>query len=251
MTRLYGVGLLLIVGLMLVYAFQGYYPDFIFIFSNATPPFISGAALVVSLVTLGKYWRKSSEAFSLIWLGFTAGLFLWFLGENTWAIYTLILEVDVPYPSLADFFWIIGYIPFFIALLMYIKIFSHALSWKNTLIIIVATLIVTVFVYISILSPITSLEKDAITLAMDFAYPTLDILLFFMATLGLMIFWKGKLGKSWLLICSATLMDVIADIIFSCATAQGTYYCGHVSDLLFSIAYVLYLMAFYAHYKEF
>lgn len=251
MSRLYVTGLLLIVGLILVYAFQGYYLEFIFIFSNAAPPFISGAALAVSVVALVKYWRKSSEPFSLIWFGFACGLFLWFVGETTWTAYTLILGIDVPYPSLADFFWIIGYIPFFIALLMYVKIFSHALSWKNMLIIIAATFILTVFVYATLLNPIMHLEEDAITLVMDFAYPTLDILLFFMATLGLMIFWKGKLGKSWLLICSATLVDVIADIIFSYATAQGTYYCGHVSDMLFSIAYVLYLMAFYAHHKEF
>ncbi|MEM0313927.1 MAG: hypothetical protein QXQ41_05205, partial [Candidatus Bathyarchaeia archaeon] len=210
MPKLYIIGLLLIVGLILVYAFQGYYPEFIFIFSNATLPFISGAALAVSLVTLGKYWRKGSEPFSLVWFGFACGLFLWFLGETTWAVYTLILGIDVPYPSLADFFWIMGYIPFFIALLMYVRIFSHALSWRNMLIIMVATLIVTVFVYIAMLNPIVHLEKDVITSAVDFAYPTLDILLFFIATLGLMIFWKGKLGRSWLLICSATLVDVIA-----------------------------------------
>lgn len=88
-------------------------------------------------------------------------------------------------------------------------------------------------------------------MAMDFAYPLLDISLFSVAFLGLLIFWKGKLGKSWLLVNVAILLDVCADMLFSYATAQGTYYSGHIADLLFDLAYLFFLLAFYVHAKEF
>jgi len=53
---------------------------------------------------------------------------MWFLGEAIWAGYTLILNVEIPYPSVADVFWLGGYVPFFVALYLYVKTFGSALS---------------------------------------------------------------------------------------------------------------------------
>jgi len=46
-------------------------------------------------------------------------------------------------------------------------------------------------------------------------------------------------------------MDVYADILFSYTTAQGIYYCGHMLNVLFDLAYLFFLMAFYVHTEEF
>lgn len=100
------------------------------IFSNALAPVIAGAAVVASGFSLQKYWNKSKDRFSMIWLCFTIGLFLWFIGESVWMGYTLVWNVGVPYPSIADVFWLCGYLPFFAALYLYVKVFSLALSRK-------------------------------------------------------------------------------------------------------------------------
>jgi len=248
---IYKVGLLTAMGLVLLYAFQGYYPDFMYFFSNAFPPVIAGAAVTVSGLSLGRYWRKAKGRFPVIWLYFTAGLLLWFLGEAIWAGYTLILSVELPYPSAADVFWIAGYIPFFIALFLYVKLFGSVLSKKTLAFSMAATVILTVLVVAALLIPVLNVEEDLVTLVMDFAYPLLDLLLFSIAHLGLLIFWRGKLGKSWLLINTAIVMDTCADILFSYTTAQGTYYCGHMLELLYHFGYLFFLMAFYVHMKEF
>ncbi|MGB9684033.1 MAG: hypothetical protein ACPL1Z_03770 [Candidatus Bathyarchaeales archaeon] len=251
MLKIYKISLSIMVGLILLYAFQGYYPDFITYFSNAFPPIIAGATVIVSGVSLERYWRKAKGRFPIVWLYFTCGLFLWFIGEAVWAGYTLILGVELPYPSAADIFWIAGYIPFFIALYLYVKLFGRVLTRKNVATVMAVTVTLTVVVAATLLAPILGAEEDLVAIAMDFAYPILDLSLLSVALLGLIIFWKGKLGKSWLLINAAIVMDVCADILFSYTTAQGTYYSGHMLDLLFDFSYLFFLMAFYIHTKEF
>jgi hypothetical protein len=98
-----------------------------YIFSNLFPLIISGIAFLFSILAFKRYWTKSEEYFSIIWLCFSIGLGLWFLGETTWAIFTLILGVEIPFPSIADIFWLIGYIPNF-----YIIIFICEEFFKST-----------------------------------------------------------------------------------------------------------------------
>ncbi|MEM3153325.1 MAG: hypothetical protein QW629_01260 [Candidatus Bathyarchaeia archaeon] len=251
MLGIYKAGLLITVGLTLIYALQGFYPDFIGVFSNAFPPIIAGAAVVVSGLSLEKYWRKARGQFSVIWFYFTCGLFLWFVGEAVWAGYTLILGVELPYPSIADVFWTGGYIPFFIALYLYVKLFGGILTKRMVALSMVVTVALTILVTLVLLTPVLTAEEDLTAAVMDFAYPILDLSLFCVALLGLIIFWKGRLGKSWLLINVAILMNACADILFSWTTAHEIYYSGHMLDLLFDLAYLFFLMAFYVHAKEF
>ena len=198
-----------------------------------------------------RYWRRAKGPFSAVWLYFTLGLFLWFVGEAVWAGYTLILGVELPYPSIADVFWIGGYIPLFIGLYSYVKLFGHALTKKTVAISMIMTVALTVLVSVVLFIPVLGAEEDLTAVVMDVAYPILDLTLFSTALLGLIIFWRGKLGKSWLLINAAIAMNVCADILFSYTTAQDIYYCGHMLDVLFDLAYLFFLMAFYVHTKEF
>jgi hypothetical protein len=243
--------LILSVSLILIYAFQGYYPDFIYFFSNAFTPIFAGAAVIVSGFSLKKYWSGVKDQFSVIWLYFTCGLLIWFMGEVSWAVYTLVLGVELPYPSFADVFWLFGYIPFFIALYWYVKMFSNVLNKKLLALSMISTVALAIVVAVTLFSYVSGAEEDLVAIAVNFAYPLLDLLLFSVAQIGLIIFWKGKLGKSWLLINAGIAVDTLADILFSYTTAQEIYYSGHMLDVLFIIAYLLDLIAFYVHAKEF
>jgi hypothetical protein len=250
MLTIYKFALALMVGLALTYAFQSYYPEFMSFFSNVFPPLIAGAAVIVSGISLQKYWRKSEERFSIIWLLFTVGLFFWFVGESVWMGYTLILDVKVPYPSVVDAFWIVGYVPFFFALYFYVKIFGSALSKKMLAIAIGVAIILALTTSFTLISPVVGSEEDMLTLAVDFAYPLLNVALLSISFLGLLIFMNGKLGKSWLLINLGIFMDVCGDILFSYTTLQETYYNGHLLELFYHFGYIFFLLAFYVHTKE-
>ncbi|MDH7477813.1 MAG: hypothetical protein QHH17_05475 [Candidatus Bathyarchaeota archaeon] len=251
MLTVYKIALALMVGLALIYAFQSYYPEFMAFFSNAFPPVIAGVAVVVSGISLQKYWRKIEERFSRIWLLFIIGLFFWFVGESVWMGYTLIWNVEVPYPSIADAFWIAGYIPFFFALYFYVKTFSSVLSKKILAAIMGLAIILALAISFTLITPVVSSEEDMLTLAVDFAYPLFDVALLSVSFLGLLIFINGKLGKSWLLINLGIFMDVCGDILFSYTTLQETYYGGHFLELFYHFGYIFFLLAFYIHAKEF
>ena len=248
MLALYKITLATAVALTLVYAFQGFYPEFISPFSNAVFPFIASAAAFSSAFALRKYGPKPNK-FLTIWICFTVGMTLWFLGELSWAVYTFFLNVEIPYPSIADIFWLGGYIPLLIALFAYSKLFASVLSMRKKAFIAVLIIGLGVLVSVALIIPIMN-EENLATLTIDLAYPLLDIALLSSALVGLAIFQKGSLGKSWLWIILGILLNVAGDMIFSYTTAQGSYYNGHLSELLFIYGYLLFMIAFYVHTKE-
>jgi len=252
MRTAYATSLVLSVSLVLIYFFQGKYPDFMYFFSNAYFPLIAAVAVIVSGFALRKYWGNPGEKFPKIWTGFTLGMIFWFLGELGWAIYTLLLNVEIPYPSIADAAWLIGYVPLFIALYLYIQTFQFAVSKTMFAIATVAVCIASFAFLLLLVPPIfaNTSEKDIVTLTVDIAYPALDIVLFSLSILGVLIFAKGKVAQAWLLINGAILMNVIGDLLFSYTTLQGTYYNGHWSELFFAWGYILFALAFHAHNKE-
>lgn len=248
----YVASLVLSVGLALIYVFQNSYPDFMYFFSNAFYPFVAGVAVIVSVSALRKYWGNPGDKHSKIWIGFTLGMIFWFLGEMGWAIYTLFLNVEIPYPSIADAAWLIGYVPLFIALYLYVRTFQFAISKTMFLLATVAVCITSFALLFSLVSPIlaNASEHDMVTLIVDMAYPALDVVLFSLSILGLLIFAGGKIARAWLLINGAILMNVVGDVLFSYATLQGTYYNGHWAELFFAWGYILFALAFAAHKRE-
>lgn len=248
----YGISIILSVVLVVIYLFQEKYTDFMYVFSNAFYPFIAGAAVIVSAFALRKYWKNLGDKFSRIWLGFTLGMIFWFLGELGWAIYALLLNIELPYPSIADVAWLVGYFPLLIALYYYMRTFRSVVSMKMFAVAAVVIGIVSLGIFAFLVSPIleTAAEEAIISLAIDIAYPALDIALLYFSLLDLLIFVKGRMASAWLLISSAILMNVIGDIFFSYAMLKGTYYNGHFSELFFAWGYILFALAFYSHTKE-
>jgi hypothetical protein len=232
-----------------VYVFQGFYPEFISPLSNALFPVVASAAVFSSVFALRKYGPKLNK-FLMVWMCFTVGMTLWFLGELSWAIYTFLLNVEIPYPSIADIFWLGGYIPLLIALFVYSRLFVSVLSNRKKALIAAIIIILGVLVSAALIIPIMGVEENLAILIIDLAYPLLDIALLSMALVGLAIFQKGGLGKSWLWIILGIMLNVAGDMIFSYTTAQGTYYNGHLSELLFIYGYLFFTIAFYVHTKE-
>jgi len=237
---------------VLIYAFQESYPKFMEDFSVVFPTFIAGAATVASSFALRRYWKDIRNRFSVIWLGLTLGMFLWFLGELSWAIYVFFLGIERPYPSFGDVAWLSGYVPLFIAIYIYVQIFRPAIPrrafWISGLMVCSVGLAIFIFLVV----PFIWTTEDMTTLAVGVAYPALDVVLFSEAILGLLIFIEGKIGKAWLLINAGILMNVIADMLFSYTTAIGTYWIvsAHPLELYFHWGYILFILAFYTHIKE-
>jgi hypothetical protein len=225
-------------------------------FSNVFPPVIAGLAVLSSFFALRRYWDYFGSRLSKIWLGFTLGMLLWFLGECGWTVYTMVLNVKIPYPSIADVFWLSGYVPLFFALLFYVELFQPAISMRLFLVASIIVASVSALVFSSLMIPVlaSASQQNFVTLGISLAYPGLDLFLFLEAILGLLVFTftrlKGRIGAAWHFINAAILINVIADMAFSYTTLDGTYYNGHPLELLYHFGYILFALAFYAHTRE-
>ena len=120
---------------------------------------------------------------------------LWFLGELGWGVYTMFLGVEIPYPSLADIFWLSGYIPLFIALLLYVEFFQPAITVKSFLVAGAIVAGMSAVIFSSLMIPVLAdaAEYDMVTLCVSLAYPALDLFLFLEAILGLSVFTVTKM----------------------------------------------------------
>jgi len=252
----YWLCLISAIAVAIVYIFQSFYPDFMYTFSNVFPPLVAGVSVLASFFALRKYWSNIGSRLSKIWFCFVFGMLFWFLGEFGWAVYTMILNVEIPYPSIADVFWLSGYVPLFVALLLYIQLLKPAISGKMLLGagIIVTGMSATVLSPLMISTFSEASQQDFATASISFAYPSLDLLLLLTAILGLLVFTvtrlEGRIGVAWFFMNIAILLNVFGDMTFSYTTMNNTYYNGHPQELLLIWGYLLFALAFYVHAKE-
>lgn len=254
LRKVYWISLLVGTILALIYTFESCYMGFMGFLSHIFSSSIAGASAATSIFALKKYWEGLDSRLTRVWLYFALGLILLFLGELTRGIYALALNVAIPYPSIADAFWLVSYIPFLSALISYLSLVQPAIS-KRIREVSYATVLVnaTVFSYLFII-PAAFSEGNTLTRIINIAYPSLDLILLAFSIEGLLVFTttrlKGKIDKVWILLNAGILMKVIADSLFSYATAKNTYYNGHPLELFFQFGYLSFLTAFYIHTKE-
>ncbi len=149
------------------------------------------------------------------WLYLTIGIFFWFLGESTWMIYEVVLGLD-PYPSIADAFWLIGYIPLIIGLILAIRETKVSLwSSKTPLLAAVAAAITGIFVVYLLRPILVEPEMVLAEKAIGFAYPLLDLVLIVLTATILVFYQKGLLGKPWMFVLSGFVLFAVGDALFT------------------------------------
>jgi len=219
-------------------------------FSNVLFPATSAMASAASFLTIQKYSRHNPRPpFSAAWISLSSGIILWFLGELTWAIYVLFLSME-PFPSVADGFYLSGYIFLFLALSLILKLFKTSFSPKISGTAMGVTMVLTIAVSSLLLIPIFTSGEGLFTTALAVSYPILDIGVFALAFSTLLIFFEGALSKAWFFLTSGIILNIVADLLFSYTDLQGSYYEGSPFELLWLWGYVAFLLGFYIHWRE-
>ena len=236
-----------VLGVSLVFAMQGYYQSLIGPLSNFFPAAAAAAAFGSAVLCFIRYGHGIHRGFELVWFFFSLGTGLWVVAEVTWALYYFVLRVAVPYPSVADFFYVGGYFPMLAGLALYGRTFSVAMSRRrlaaSLAVICVAASMALYFVVPSELSTSPTLLK-ALT---DLGYPILDLALFSLTVIALAIFITGSIANWWLLFGVGSVLYVIGDEFFLYQVAAGSYYNGSLDDLIFILGYLMFALAFYMH----
>ncbi len=200
-------------------------------------------------------WRSfgQGEVLKTIWGAMALGLFLWGLGEATTAVYDLILQEEIPYPSVADIPWVLGYIPLFIALYLRYRSLRTTPTRTQTLTTLAVFLVLAILAVIFVIGPIVLDTEyygveDRLEQFLDALYPLGDLAIVLGAMLTVLVLFGGDLSWPWLVIGVGFLVVSFADLLYSYGTwtelyltdpAEGTNLLSFFMDVLYLASYVI------------
>jgi len=222
-------------------------PGALYILSNTAGPAFSLVPLLLVLYALTK--QNLSFIKSARWLAF--GFLLWSLGEVTYSFYALVLGVAIPFPSIADFFWLAGYPLVLVGMAVFLLQFRFAITRRSLSIALGVSTAATGLIAVFLVIPVTSISSDLMSNIIGLAYPIMDIALLYAPIVGMLLFRGGKLSQGWYWLALGAILFGFADILFSYLTAIGTYYSGHPLDVLYACGYICYGLSLCSQLKTF
>lgn len=176
------------------------------------------------------------------------GLGLWCAAEITWAYYVQVLQVEVPFPSAADLFYLSGY--FFVGYFL-LRIVRRLVSANKRNVLVISTISVSIvasIVNIFILDlvhesfSVTSMTLEELaTLALSVAYPILDGLLL-IPSMIILYESRGNKGQyfSWIMMSIGMLLLGIGDTGFGYTALKNIEALANEAmwDIIFALSYV-------------
>ena len=196
----------------------------------------SGSITILAFLA-ARHWGFRGK-FGLVHAGLFFGFFLWFLGDATWTIYETILQIRIPYPSLADVFYLAAYIPIAIGIIQFVWTFRTALNRQTAFIALGVGLLFLGLTYAFLIDPLLMSSEAFLTKSFDVAYPVLDSMAVVLAVFMFFVFRGGKMAYAWVWISVGLLLSALADISFSLGTLQGWYYSGNPMELIQFSGYI-------------
>ena len=195
---------------------------------------VPGATVVLSILFALRNGMRGNHGKA--WFLFSLSVTSWFIGEQVWFVYDLVYNEN-PFPSLADFFYLMGYAFFFAFSLYYLKPVKNAITKKIVLTAIAISMALLVpTVYYSL----NNTDYNSLELALAASYPILDVVTLAPAMIGIVLFLGGKVNFMWTLVMLGMLIFVIADTGFLVTNLDGEYYTGHPVDILYLWSYLLF-----------
>ena len=194
-------------------------------------------AVIAALMSFGAAlyaWQrvKISKEEGFVWLLLSLGLLLWLGGESLW-FYLEAVTGEIPFPSVADVSWLLGYPVLFLAFFFEYRRLGVDLDMKKKLAIFLTVVIAGIIMIWILLYPIAvSTEVSTLEKFLDLAYPIGDLALLVPVLLVTAVYLGGRLGRAWLIISLGFVVYSFADLAFSYLSWEEIYWSGHPIDLL-------------------
>ena len=211
-------------------------------------PITASIAVAYGLIIVRR--QGFSGLFGRAYAALALGLALWLIAEGLWAYYTIGLQIEVPFPSLADVFWLAGYVPLGYHLLVMAKFYGR-IKKRNLIMVCVATAIFAAAYINDIVEPSLLLDNDELLpLAISVAYPLLDAVLIIPVVLVLLTPTRGKLTSiPWIFV--SWLLTASADAIFGHTVVSNLAAEITIWNLLYNAAYICMASGLYWYNRYF
>ncbi len=199
------------------------------------------------------FYASKKEGFPFVksarWFAF--GFLFWFLGEAVYSFYALFLGVAIPFPSIADIFWLAGYPLVLVGMAAFLLHFRFAVTGKSLMMAVGVSTVATGLIAVFLIIPVTSISSDLVSNIVGLAYPIMDIALLYAPIVGVLLFRGGRLAHGWYWLAAGAILFSFADILFSYLTANGAYYGGHPLELLYDYGYICFGLGLCSSLKTF
>jgi len=191
--------------------------------------FVSGmfdftAPVYAALATLAIFWSwKTSSPKGIIrriwgWLGL--GLLIRTIAELMWIYYTIQYQKAMPYPTPADYVWIIGYVPMLLALIIRMRSFQVTLTPPQMAGQVVGNIVV-IIIGMLIIYPNMILNMDPSRwqeTSINVLYAAGNLLMIWFSLEIFFIVRRGRFSIVWNFILAANIISAIAGMLFSYAS---------------------------------
>ena len=186
----------------------------------------------------GTLWSyRLNRRIGLAWCLFLLAMINWALGDMIWAYYDLIVG-EVPYPSIADIFYLSIYIFFFVGILRIPRLPDNSSStswlWLDILIVMFSASII--FWNFLIGPIILDNQQPWLAVLVNSAYPIGDLFLIMAITMIIVLPRSPLWLKPLYLMMMGHILSAVADVIYLYQTINETYASAAFFNILFSIA---------------
>ena len=220
----------------------GWYPA-------ASDAFLLAANLLAAASLAAAAWqsREGERRIFLGWALLAGGQALYVLGDTT--LVTLQARLgELPFPSLADVFYLLYYLVFATGLLILpTGPLSREERLKTALDMGVVTLSTALLLLNFLVAPMFADESlSPLQIAISIAYPAFDLLLFFVL-LRMMYRLQSEPPLELLLLQAGVGVGILSDVGYAWLSLAGAYASGSLVDLGFACSYLLVGLAGAAH----
>jgi hypothetical protein len=215
---------------------------------------VSPLAIMTSILA-ATLWRQMKDGAQsrVLWGGLFLGWVCWAVAETLWAGYSL-TGAD-PYPSWADFFFLIGYLPMSVGFISrMVRLPRKTQRGQQLLVWLISLVTISVTTFFILLPILQEYDPELVLESLlGIFYPLADLFLLLLVLNLLFTYGPGDYGLAWRLILVGFVAVVISDLFFSYADWNGLYYpdgeANLIStilvDFLYSAAYVLWTLGIY------
>lgn len=190
--------------------------------------------------SISKQWGFLSSKLGRTVFYVSLGLMFWGLATLIFAYFNIVLQQDVPYPSVADVFYLLLYVFYTLGAYQLMHVVGAKQSLKSIhgkIVLGFVPFIIFVLTYFLFIKDIAmGFEQLNVEFILDLAYPFLDSVLLCFALLTLVLSF-GQLGGKYRLAIYILLLGFVieyfADFGFSFTTSNETFFVGNWVDLLF------------------
>ncbi len=206
------------------------------------------AALATGGVAAGRAAGRfdSGSAPRLAWRLVSAWLLLWLVAQTYYAVYQVILSVESPFPSIADAFFVAGYLSMivgFVALLRAYVASGLPIGSRRGRRVLGATVAVGASVpSLAVMSPYLGGGGSALEVTLNLAYPVLDFVALVPAAILLRIAFRllgGSVFWVWSLLIGGFVAMWVGDILYGYFSMLEQTSLESVIDFAYVLGYTL------------